>query len=405
MVHLWRFKLSVLSCWYVSVELNTDIPKRSKRQSLSNGACLPDIKDSGELQDDLVNHHMLMNGIRKENRGLLSRKDTAPLVIDTTRDSDKGRTVHTNLESNAELENIQERSDSFVDKIGETKDSVTSVSRHKSDKDIFHRNLSNVPCSTCQDINSKPCAIRKLKGKGNDVLAVIQNMKSVHEMNVQVEQQNKTQCTHQSKTVSAVNRTTLEKCLICEISKAAEKFTSFDTNRFLVEILYPHDFYDKYSRSRRRKAQTDSSTYQIPIIKPVKVVRKQNTPKSLMLNENVDDYQSIPQNSPVDDIVVHHDDTPGKAMGQLSPKSRLFGYTGQEKSLIHSKCREGTQAVFIIENADHEKPQLKGLKGTVRRENCFKEKLDRHISQCKLKPKLETTTQAMRILNIGFVIV
>lgn len=201
-------------------------------------------------------------------------------------------------------------------------------------------------------------------------------------------------CKHQATTASLLNHkdnqykipqwqrnldTDPGKCVICEITEATAKFASVESNRLLLEIVYPHEFYDKFSRAAKKVQNNSSETKDsISICKPVKVLRKPRREKTFSQPQISD--RNNPTNTPIESEPVD----PPEADQELSPEKKRRRELAETpcKKAVHVQCKARSNAVVITDDTDGQRMVLRGLRGWImRKEDSCKDRVHKDVKQ------------------------
>ncbi|XP_052811021.1 uncharacterized protein LOC128238805 isoform X1 [Mya arenaria] len=159
-----------------------------------------------------------------------------------------------------------------------------------------------------------------------------------------------------------------EVCIICEITEATANYASVEANRMLMEIVYPHDFYDKFQRSGKAKGQssvqkTNSVTKDsINFCRPAKLSPKLGRRGRTMLLPATDRPEPSVNTSAKDNHRTWAS-TERLSTDACVPEKRWRSDAYTEKKNIHTQCRERPNAVVVTDDTDGQKLVLKGLRG------------------------------------------
>lgn len=175
-----------------------------------------------------------------------------------------------------------------------------------------------------------------------------------------------------------------DKCMICEIT---------ETNRLLLELVYPHDFYDRFQRSgKRTRYDVNQSTQHldrensepINICKTVKMAPKlwrRETTFVTGLNTGKPD-SSDPSNALRDTFRNIHRQHSESA---LNPETR-FKREGEVefKKEIHLQCKARNNALVVTDDSKGQSMVLRGPKGWImKKDDTCRSKVHKVIKQCK----------------------
>ena len=166
--------------------------------------------------------------------------------------------------------------------------------------------------------------------------------------------------------------TTPRKCILCDINGASfkTKTTESDYDKLLVEIIYPHEFYDRYSRAGKKTNDIKEKEV-ISICHPAKVLPK---PKP---RPKMSPVPSAPTSTP------EATDRPGTeglqdehaikevVTGEIedendkTEKHKYYLYEPREtiKTEFHEHCRGRLNDLVIAEHTEDQKRLLRGMKG------------------------------------------
>lgn len=178
-----------------------------------------------------------------------------------------------------------------------------------------------------------------------------------------------------------------DKCVICEITEATAQYASVEANRMLMEIVYPHEFYDKFQRSRRSKAKladtkVNTSTKELNICRPAKFSpklgrRDKGSTQSLgPSNESQEPPNTLRYSYRRETERSDGDDTLPKKIPKKDSSSNI-------KKEIHVHCKAKANAVVITDDSEGQKLVLKGLKGWWKKDDSCKNKEHKDLKQCK----------------------
>ena len=181
-----------------------------------------------------------------------------------------------------------------------------------------------------------------------------------------------------------------EKCMVCEITEATAKYASVEANRLLLEIVYPHEFYDKFQRSGKRarlnrsQRNLDISKESINICKPAavapKVWRRERT-TTVLPSQSITSDRPDPPNSMRD---TYRTKVGERSEQDLSPQKRIKTDKDESKKEIHLQCKAKDNALIVTENSGGQKLVLKGLKGWIlKKDDLCKNKMHKEIKKCK----------------------
>lgn len=176
------------------------------------------------------------------------------------------------------------------------------------------------------------------------------------------------------------------KCMICEVTEATAKYASVKANRLLLEIVYPHEFYDKFQRSGKRTKVGSSHTTksQISMCKPAPVAEKPwRREKTILLSSRSNARENqAPPNTARESFGTKFRE---KSDHDLSPQKRIKRDGDNEsRKEIHLQCKAKSNALVVTDDSEGQKLVLKGLKGWILKkdDNC-KNKTHGEIKECK----------------------
>ena len=166
-----------------------------------------------------------------------------------------------------------------------------------------------------------------------------------------------------------------ECCIICELSDATARYASDDANRMLMEIVYPHEFYDKFQRSGKTiKEQQNSRKKQSVSKETVNFCRPAKMSPKLGRREHTSFIPATDRS----DVPVN---TVRYSYRKWTSTDRLESDTLPEKRMrpdqnakhIHTQCRARENALVMTDDSEGQKLVLKGLRGwLVRRDEAIK---------------------------------
>ena len=158
-----------------------------------------------------------------------------------------------------------------------------------------------------------------------------------------------------------------KKCILCDINVASTKNKAIqtDVDKLLVEIVYPHEFYDRYSRASKKLRDIKEKEV-ISICQPLKVVQK---PQHQRISSPI-----IPVPTTTPDIILEGDKPIIKEIesGEIeneddrhkTEKRMQFTYEPREntKTEFHGHCGNALNTLIVTEHTDNQKPSV-GMKG------------------------------------------
>ena len=187
------------------------------------------------------------------------------------------------------------------------------------------------------------------------------------------------------------------KCILCDINGASvrTKAVQTDSDKLLSELIYPYEFYDRFSRADKRQNEEKTKEV-IPICQPVNVVQKPTTPKRMTplipvpaSTPEISDKESMkespleaPKHSPVDTGEVEKEVRKEKQEKRVQylyePKENL-------KTEFHGDCGNTMNALVVTEHAEGHKRTLPGMKGYFQQQQKDAKSLQKAVKQCKYK--------------------
>ena len=179
-----------------------------------------------------------------------------------------------------------------------------------------------------------------------------------------------------------------DKCVICEITEATAQYASVEPNRMLMEIVYPHEFYDKFQRSKKSRVRISDTKLTtkdtLPITRPAKFSPKlgrkdRGSTNSLAAGQEASDQQNTFRFS------YRRSDTDRSELDGISPKKIPKKDNGVVKKEIHVHCRAKNNAVVITDDSEGQKLVLKGMKGWLMKKDdgTCKNKEHKEMKKCK----------------------
>ncbi|KAH3735738.1 hypothetical protein DPMN_042273 [Dreissena polymorpha] len=158
-------------------------------------------------------------------------------------------------------------------------------------------------------------------------------------------------------------------CIICDIKDATAKYASVEANRILMEIVYPHRFYDKFQRSGKGKSQSGAVTRTPSFTKDaINICRQAKVSPKLGRRERTmpATYRSSGEAS--------HTLSARESFRKWAADRLEQDYTAEKRSRreektrhgsqeAHLRCKEKTSAFVITDDSEGQKLVLKGLKG------------------------------------------
>lgn len=191
-----------------------------------------------------------------------------------------------------------------------------------------------------------------------------------------------------------------DKYMICELTEATAQFTSVEANRLLLEIVYPHEFYDRFQRSGKRTKYDVSQCTQdldrdnsepINTCKTVKMTPKWwRREKSLITGfqpgKNDSSDPSIALRDIVRNIHRQHSDIILNAETRFKRESDV-----ELKKEIHLQCKARDNALVVTDDSKGQSMVLRGLKGWImKKDDTCKNKVHKEIRQCKYDQNIVT---------------
>lgn len=176
-----------------------------------------------------------------------------------------------------------------------------------------------------------------------------------------------------------------DKCMICETTESSTQQASAERARLLMESVYPHEFYDKFQRSRRSRARLSDTMAneivkeQVSICKPVKFSPKlSRRERSSVANQ---------ENQELNTGRYSHRrlDTDRSDMEDSLPKkiAKKESQAGHKKE-VHVHCKATNTAVVITDDSERQKLVIKGLRGwLVKKDDTCKTKDHKDQKQCE----------------------
>ena len=205
------------------------------------------------------------------------------------------------------------------------------------------------------------------------------------------------------------NNRTAKKCILCDIDGAStrNKAVQTDVDKLLVEIVYPHEYYDRYSRAGKKLADTKEKEV-ISICQPVKVVQK--PPPQRKMSPVI----PVPASTPVSSADGNKSGRKEIESGEIEnenthdkhEKRIKFSYEPREntKTEFHGHCAHTLNTLIVTADESGGQKSLHGMKGcVVQKEGRVYTK--EHVKKCKYFPgdAYFLAKDGSRILGKGFI--
>lgn len=176
------------------------------------------------------------------------------------------------------------------------------------------------------------------------------------------------QSTAQAQKVDRASR----KCFLCDIKGASIKNKSVQTDpdKLLSELIYPYEYYDRYSRENRTQT-AEKAKEVIPICQQVKVIQKPRPPSRksspvMAVPTTTPVFVDLPKESPKRPVVkARETEDESPCSSEKKEKTIQYLYQPREniKTEFHDNCGNSINALIITENTDGQKGTLRGMKG------------------------------------------
>ena len=168
---------------------------------------------------------------------------------------------------------------------------------------------------------------------------------------------------------------TPRKCILCDINGASVRTRAIqtDSDKLLSELIYPYEFYDRFSRADKR--QNDEKTKEvISICQPAKVVQRPTTPMRMtpvipapVSSPEISDKDSakespreVPKRSPIETGEVESERRKDKRAKRVE---YLYEPRENFKTEFHEHCGNTLNALIVSEHTEGQKRSLHGMKG------------------------------------------
>ena len=192
---------------------------------------------------------------------------------------------------------------------------------------------------------------------------------------------------------------TPRKCILCDINGASvrTKAIQTDSDKLLSELIYPYEFYDRFSRADKR--QNDEKTKEvISIVQQAKVVERPITPMRVTPVIHVPDSTPstsdkgstkestprAPKPSPIEtgEVENEKETRKEKKVKRLKRVEYLYEPRDNFKTEFHEHCGNTLNALVVSEHTEGQKRTLPGLKGYFQQQKDAKTS-PKAIKQCK----------------------
>lgn len=197
---------------------------------------------------------------------------------------------------------------------------------------------------------------------------------------------NKENYESQFQNVNGIPSDDVEKGEFYGISDACSKYVPDTANRLLMEIVYPHEFYDRFQRSGKTSKVIDNLRSQekerINICKPVTVTQKSCRREKTTISS----FQQTGSTRPVLPNTAREASRTVNGDKTVLKRSKTDVAFVGNKHEIHSHCKAKQNVVVFTDDSERQKLVLKGLKGwIVRKEDFVKNRVQRDIKQTVFK--------------------
>ena len=193
---------------------------------------------------------------------------------------------------------------------------------------------------------------------------------------------------------------TPRKCILCDINGASvrTKAVQTDSDKLLSELIYPYEFYDRFSRADKRQNNEEKTKEVISIVQQAKVVERPITPMRVTPVIHVPDSTPstsdkgstkestprAPKPSPIetDEVENEKETRKEKKVKRLKRVEYLYEPRDNFKTEFHEHCGNTLNALVVSEHTEGQNRTLPGLKGYFQQQKDAKTS-PKAIKQCK----------------------